>query len=101
MHKFDVNCYCASCNPSFRASKRKLARDVSSGSGAGYFWAFLIGTGILFWPSIFIHTQQNRLIAETIWYGGIGLSALIFGIICAAKALSRWRWHRQVTGKTY
>lgn len=66
-----------------------------NGSAGGWFWGLLLGIGILFWPSIFVH-GPGKVPAEIAWYSFVILLSLV--IVLAASWQPGPRRPRPKTG---
>lgn len=82
---------CGTCGrraPSLRQDTQNLARSTGGEAGA-WFWGILLGVGVLFWPTIFVH-GPHRLPCEIGWYSFLGAVLLIVLIclICASVQAS-------------
>lgn len=78
--------YCTECG---RAScgtcgRSRRAPAGGNGSAGGWFWGILLGVGIVFWPSIFVH-GPHRMACEIAWYGFMG-TVVLFILIAASVA---------------
>ena len=49
---------------------------MSNNRGSGGMWPILLFISITFWPSIFVHSEPAKTIADAIWYPLIGLTVM-------------------------
>lgn len=59
-------------------------------------WPILLVVSILFWPSIFVHSEPAKTIASAAWYGSIGFIVILLVSIDLGEKIYLRRIARRV-----